>query len=120
MGSSDELTRSAAGRRVEAVWRRARGGERRPLTGHDRTLDRIALGALGISPGELREVLPRFEAIDDLLQWSDQRATVDRDAVARFEAIVDGAPTPPASQHRIAEIEAAPPVLSDAELAAWE
>ena len=86
MRLQDGVTGSAAAHRVEALWRRARGGERRPLRGADRTLDRIALNTLGVSSEELREVLPRFDAFDDLLAWSDARAGgLDRGAIDRFE-----------------------------------
>jgi len=114
------VTGSAAARRVEALWRRARGGERRPLTGADRTLDRIALGTLGIAPEELREVLPRFDALDDLLAWSDARAGgLDVEALDRFEAVVAGAPAPEAVRRRIESLGAAEPVLGEDELRAW-
>src|SRR5579864_4294991 len=107
MSLQDGMTGSAAARRVEAVWRRARGGERRPLSGADRTLDRIALNVLGISTEELREVLPRFDDLGDLLAWSDARAGgLDREALERFEATTTGAPAPPGVQRRIEAIEA--------------
>src|SRR5579859_5176403 len=121
MRLQDGVTGSAAARRVEALWRRARGGERRPLTGADRTLDRIALGTLGIAPEELREVLPRFDALDDLLAWSDARAGgLDVEALDRFEAVVAGAPAPEAVRRRIETLEAAEPVLGEEELRAWD
>lgn len=121
MRLQNEVTGSAAARRVEAVWRRARGGERRPLTGADRTLDRIALNALGIATEELREVLPRFDNLDDLLAWSDARAGgLDLEALRRFEAQLAGAPTPEAVRRRIEAVEAAEPVLGEADLRAWD
>jgi hypothetical protein len=121
MRLQDGVTGSAAAHRVEAVWRRARGGERRPLTGADRALDRIALNTLGISTEELREVLPRFERLDDLLAWSDARAGgLDRQALDRFEAMAAGAPAPAAVRRRIEAIEAAAPVLGEADLRAWD
>jgi hypothetical protein len=111
------MTGSAAARRVEAIWRRARGGERRPLTGAERTLDRIALNTLGISTEELREVLPRFEALDDLVAWSDARAGgLDLEALDRFEAVAAGAPAPAGVRRRIEALEAAPPVLDQGAL----
>jgi hypothetical protein len=117
----DGVTSSAAAQRVEALWRRARGGERRPLTGADRTLDRIALNTLGVSTEELREVLPRFDALDDLLAWSDARAGgVDREALDRFEAAVAGAPAPEAVRRRIEALEASEPVLGGDELRGWD
>jgi hypothetical protein len=117
----DSVTGSAAARRVEAIWRRARGGERRPLTGADRILDRIALNTLGVATEELREVLPRFDALDDLLSWSDARAGgLDPDALDRFEAVLAGAPAPDAARRRIKAVEAAPPVLGEDELRAWD
>ena len=116
-----DVTTSATARRVEAIWRRARGGDRRRATGADRTLDRIALNTLGVATEELREVLPRFEAMDDLLAWSDERAGgLDEEALDRFEAVLAGAPTPPSVRRRIEALEAAPPVLDDAALSAWE
>jgi hypothetical protein len=121
MPLQDGVTRSAAAHRVEALWRGARGGERRALTGADRTLDRIALGTLGVAPEELREVLPRFDALDDLLAWSDARAGgLDREALDRFEAVVAGAPAPEAVRRRIESLEAAEPVLGEDELRAWD
>ena len=115
------VTESAAARRVEAIWRRARAGERRPLSGAERTLDRIALNTLGIATEELREVLPRFEALEDLLAWSDGRAGgIERDALERFEAQEAGAPPPEAARRHIAAIEAAAPVLGEADLKAWD
>lgn len=120
MRLQDEITGTAAARRVEALWRRAREGERRVLTGADRALNRIALNTLGVSTEELREVLPRFDTLSDLLAWSAQRAGgIDREAVARFEALTSDVRTPAAVRRRIEAIEAAEPVLSDAELRAW-
>ena len=121
MRLEDGVTGSAAARRVEALWRRARGGERRPLTGADRTLDRIALNTLGVATEELREVLPRFDVLDELLAWSDARAGgLDRETLDRFEAMVTGAPAPAAVRRRIEALEAAEPVLSADELRAWD
>src|SRR5471032_1890996 len=121
MRLEDGVTGSAAAHRVEALWRRARGGERRPLTGADRTLDHIALTTLGVSTEELREVLPRFDALDDLLAWSDVRAGgLDREALGRFEAMAAGAPAPEAVRRRIEALEAAEPVLGEDELRAWD
>jgi hypothetical protein len=121
MRLQDGVTGSAAAQRVEALWRRARGGERRPLAGADRTLDRIALNILGVATEELREVLPRFDAVSDLLAWSDARAGgLDREALDRFEAVVAGAPAPEAVRRRIEAVEAAEPVLGEAELRAWD
>jgi len=121
MRLQDGVTGSAAAQRVEAVWRRARGGERRPLTGADRTLDRIALNTLGIATEELREVLPRFDALEDLLAWSDARAGgLDREALDRFEAMAAGAPAREAVRRRIEAIEAAEPVLGEDELRFWD
>ena len=115
------MTGSAAAHRVEALWRRARGGERRPLTGADRTLDRIALNTLGVAAEELREILPRFDAFSDLLAWSDARAgSLDREALDRFDAVVAGAPAPEAVRRRIQTLDAAEPVLGEDELRAWE
>ncbi|HUO12107.1 MAG TPA: phytanoyl-CoA dioxygenase family protein [Caulobacteraceae bacterium] len=115
------VTGSAAVRRVEALWRRAKGGERRPLTGADRTLDRIALNTLGVATEELREVIARFEDLDDLLTWSEARAGgVDLDALDRFEAFLAGAAAPESVRRRIAAIEAAPPVLDETQLRAWD
>jgi len=121
MRLQDGVTGSAAAHRVEAVWRRARGGERRPLTGADRALDRIALNTLGISTEELREVLPRFERLDDLLAWSDARAGgLDRQALGRFEAVAAGAPAPAEVRQSIEALEAAAPVLGADDLRAWD
>jgi hypothetical protein len=101
--------------------RRARGGERRPLSGADRALDRIALNTLGISTEELREVLPRFNAVNDLLAWSDARVGgLDLEALDRFEAVVAGASAPEATRRCIEALEAAEPVLGEAELRAWD
>ncbi|HLY79677.1 MAG TPA: phytanoyl-CoA dioxygenase family protein [Caulobacteraceae bacterium] len=121
MGLQDGVTQSAAAHRVEAVWRRARGGERRPLSGADRVLDRIALNALGISTEELRDVLPRFDTLEELLAWSDARAGgLDGEAVDRFEAAAEGAPAPEAVRRRIEALDAAEPVLGEDELRAWD
>ena len=122
MRVSDGVTGSAAAGRVETIWRRARGGERRPLSGGaDRTLDRIALNTLGIAAEELRDVLPRFEALDDLLAWSEARAGgPDRAALARFEAAAAGEPAPEAARRRIRAIETAAPVLDSAQLRFWD
>ncbi len=121
MRLQDGVTGSAAARRVEAVWRRARGGERRPLTGADRALDRIALNTLGISTEELREVLPRFDALDDLVAWSDARAGgLDAEELGRFEAMMAGAPAPETVRRRIETLEAAAPVLDENGLRAWQ
>jgi hypothetical protein len=87
------------------------------LTGAERTLDRIALNTLGISTEELREVLPRFEALDDLVAWSDARAGgLDLEALDRFEAVAAGAPAPAGVRRRIEALEAAPPVLDQGAL----
>jgi hypothetical protein len=121
MGVQDGVTGSAAAHRVEAIWRRARGGERRPLSGADRTLDRIALNTLGVSTEELREALPRFETLEGLLAWSDARAGgLDGEAVSRFEAMLAGAPAPEAVRRRIAALETAEPVLGEAALRGWD
>ena len=116
-----DVTGSAAALRVEALWRRARGGERRPLTGAERNLDRIALNTLGVATEELREVLPDFDTLNDLLAWSDERAGgIDPEALGRFEAVAEGAPTPLAARRRIEAVEAAEPVLDEAALRFWE
>ena len=121
MRLQDGLTGSAAAHRVEALWRRARGSERRPLTGADRTLNRIALNTLGVSTEEMREVLPRFDTLDDLLAWSDARADgLDREALDRFEAVVTGAPAPEGVRRRIEALEATDPVMGEDELRAWD
>lgn len=121
MRLQDEVTGSAAAHRVEALWRRAKGGERRPLTGADRVLDRIALNTLGVATEELREVLARFDDVDELLAWSDARAGgLDCEALGRFEAVVAGAPAPEAVRRRIRALEAAEPVLGEDELRAWD
>jgi hypothetical protein len=118
---SDRVTGSAAAQRVEAVWLRARGGERRPLSGADRVLDRIALNTLGVSTEELREVLPRFETMNDLLAWSDARAGgLDPAALERFEAVAAGASAPDAARRRMQALEAAQPVLDADALRAWD
>jgi hypothetical protein len=120
MRLQDEIAASEAARRVEALWRRARGGERRVLSGADRALNRIALNTLGISTEELRETLPRFDTLEGLLVWSDARAGgIDREAVARFEAATTGAPAPEGVRRRIEAMEAAEPVLDEAALRAW-
>jgi len=117
----DGVTGSVAAQRVEALWRRARGGERRPLSGADRTLDRIALNTLGVATEELREVLPRFEAFSDLLAWSEARAGgLDPEALGRFEAMAADAPAPEAMRRRIEAVEAAEPVLGEDDLRAWD
>jgi hypothetical protein len=121
MRLQDGMTGSAAAERVAALWRRAKGGERRPLSGAERTLDRIALNTLGVATEELREVLPRFDAVDDLLAWSDGRAGgLDSEALGRFEAVAAGAPAPEAVRRRIEALEAAEPVLSRDDLRAWD
>jgi len=117
----DGVTGSAAAHRVEALWRGARGGERRPLAGADRTLDRIALNTLGVASEEWREILPRFDAFSDLLAWSDARAGgLDHEALGRFDAVVAGAPAPEAVRRRIESLEAAEPVLGKDDLRAWD
>lgn len=117
----DGVTGSAAAHRVEALWRRARGGERRPLAGSDRTLDRIALNTLGVAAEELREILPRFEAFSDLLAWSEARAGgLDRQALERFDAVAAGEPAPDAVRRRIETLESAEPVLGENDLRAWD
>ena len=116
-----EVTGSAAARRVEALWRRARSGERHPLTGADRTLDRIALNALGVATEELREILPRFDTLEGLLAWSEARAGgFDRQALERFEAVMAGKPAPEAVRRHIEAVEAAEPVLGEDELRTWD
>jgi hypothetical protein len=121
MRLQDGVTGSAAAQRVEAIWRRARGGERRPLTGAERTLDRIALNTLGVAAEELREVAPRFDDLDDLLAWSDARAGgLDPEALDRFAAMAAGAPAPEAARRRIEAVEAAEPVLGEDQLRAWD
>jgi len=121
MRLQDGVTGSAAARRVEAVWRRARSGETRRSNGADRTLDRIALNAMGIATEELREVLPRFDDFDDLVAWSEaRRGGLDRDALDRFEAVVAGRPGPDAVRRRIEAIESAEPVLGPEDLRFWD
>jgi hypothetical protein len=121
MRLQDEITASAAAQRVEVLWRRARGGERRVLSGADRALNRIALNTLGISTEELRETLPRFDTLEGLLAWSEARAGgIDRESVARFDAMTMGAPAPEAVQRRIEAIETADRVLNEDDLRAWD
>jgi len=117
----DDVIGSAAARRVEAVWKRARGGERRSLSGADRALDRIALNTLGVSTEEMREELPRFETLDDLLAWSAARTGgIDRVALDRFEAMASGLETPEATRRRIEAVDAAPPALGEDDLRFWD
>ena len=117
MRTQDAVRGSAAARRVEALWRRAKRGERRPSTGPDRTLDRIALNTLGVATEELREVLARFESVDDLLAWSEARVGGrDLEALTRFDAALAGAPPPPAVRQRIEATDAAPPALDEDQL----
>jgi hypothetical protein len=118
----DAARGSSAAQRVEAIWKRARGGERRPLTGADRVLDGIALNALGVSAMELREVAPRFEALDDLIAWSDARVAggLDLEPLERFEAMLAGAAPPASVRRRIEAVEAAPPVLGEDQLKFWD
>ena len=117
----DSVMGWAAARRVESVWRRAKAGETRRSNGADRTLDRIALNALGIATEELREVLPRFDDFDDLVAWSEaRRGGLDHDALGRFEAVVAGEPAPETVKRRIAAIEAAKPVLGPEDLRFWD
>jgi hypothetical protein len=121
MRIQDGVTGSAAAARAEAMWRRARGGDKRRATGADRTLDRMALNTLGVGMEEAREVLPRFDAFEDLLEWSEERAGgLDHEAIARFEAIAADEPPPESVRRRIAAIEAAEPVLSEADLRHWD
>jgi hypothetical protein len=115
------VTGSAAARRVEALWRRARGEAHARPSPADRTLDRIALNTLGVGSEEAREALPRFSAFEDLLAWSEARAGgFDTEAVARFEALAAGATPPPATARRTRAIAAAEAVLSQADLQHWD
>lgn len=89
--------------------------------GADRTLDRIALNTLGVAVEELREVLARFETVDDLLAWSEVRSGgLDIEALGRFEAVLAGAPVPVGVRRRIEAVEAAEPVLDADDLRFWD
>lgn len=81
----------------------------------------MALNTLGVSTEELREVLSRFENVDDALAWSDARmGGLDLEALSRLEAVLAGAPTPDAARRRIEATETAPPVLDAAQLAGFD
>jgi hypothetical protein len=117
----DQLIETAAGRRVAALWARARDGQRRPLGGRGRVLDKIALNTLGLAAEELREVLAQFDDAAEAVAWAAERAGgIDRDELARFEAAAAGAEPPEAARRRIAEVEAAEPVLDAAALQFWD
>jgi hypothetical protein len=117
----DAVRGSAAAERVEALWRRAKSGDRGRPGGADRILERIALNALGVATEELRDVLARFETVDDLLAWSAARAGgLDAEALGRYEALMSDAPTPPGVRRRIEAIDAAPPVLDHEQLRGFD
>lgn len=92
-------------------------GPPEPLSHHDRML----VDLLGLGIGQVLELLygkrPDYEAF---LAWIEQVAgTPDPVRLARYHALLDGAPIPPAAQARIAALEAAAPVLGPDQMAYW-
>jgi hypothetical protein len=107
-------------RGIEDYWQRRTG--RVTTRGGNAMADRILLDALGLG---IEQTLPRlmrdrpdypaFEA------WVLETVGVpDADLVARYNAWVDGAPTPEATMRRLAAIDAMAPVLDADDLAHWE
>jgi len=109
-------------RGLEEFWRHKtrRAAERPPA---DRWMaERVMLDTLGLGLEQtgawLGLATPEREAFE---QWILETAGApDPERVARYHAWLDGTPPPPATAARIAAIDAAPPVLGDAELAQWE
>lgn len=92
-----------------------------PRVNPEDQLDHILMHTLGVGieqylPYLMREA-PSFEQFE---QWIvTTSGGVDPEDIARINALVTGVPPPEATRRRLAEIEAAPPVLSAEDLAFW-
>ena len=102
--------------RLEDFW--ARGTGRAPARFDGDMADHVLLSVLGLGLEQTMQYLLQVQP--DLAQF---RAWVvatagppDVDALERYRATVEGAPPPPATAARLAEIDAIPPVLGAEEL----
>ena len=109
---------------LKRMWSRAMAGlagrvERTNL--HDRHLDVLVTHACGIGLEQtahyLGQTRPSFEDFERWIVATTGGLSPER--VARINAAVEGRAPPAATQRRIAEIDAAAPVLSDDDLAHW-
>lgn len=106
-------------RGIKNLWARSQpGGNTAPLGHADRLLiDLLRLG-IGQVLAQLYQVRPDFA---QFLNWIEGTAGLpDPVRVERYHALLNGAPVPPAAQARIAALEAAPPVLDEADMAFWD
>jgi hypothetical protein len=87
----------------------------------DRQLDRLVINAVGVGLEQALQYLmstgPTFEEFE---QWLvAMSGGVPAETVARINAEITGSPMPESTKRRLAEIDAAPPVLRDDELSGW-
>jgi hypothetical protein len=110
---------------LKRLWSRtmaARQGRFPPTTMHDRHLDNLVVHAIGVgleqTAAYLGQAAPDFEAFERWIVATT--GGIDPERVARINAAVIGADTPPESRGALAALEASDPVLIAADLAFWD
>lgn len=98
-----------------------REGARFPVA-DEAHLNRLVTDALGLGFEQSRQhLMQRAPTFAEFERWIVETAGAPApELVARINAAVTGAEPPPATQRRLAEIDALPPVLDAADLAHWE
>lgn len=109
---------------LKRLWSRImaeRRGLFRPITMHERHLDKLVIHASGVgleqTLGYLSRETPSFDAFERWIVATTGGITPER--VARINAAVAGGPTPPETSRMLAAIAQSPPVLGDGDLAHW-
>lgn len=108
---------------LKRIWSRTQLLRRRRIEENpaEKQLDRLVLHAVGLGLEQafqyLMRVGPTFEEFE---RWIVATAGgIGPEQIARINAAIIGAEVPPATRRRLAEIDAAAPVLSEADLAHW-
>lgn len=107
-------------RRLRVYWERRMRHESSPP--EEWLADKLLIDALGLG---LEQTLHRLAAgpadFEHFLRWIEATAGLpDPETIARYHAVLDGAPVPPATAARLAAIDAMPPVFDTQDLAHWE
>jgi len=109
---------------LKRLWSRALAARlgRQSRDTDELNLDHLVLDALGVGLEQVQQHLiqaaPSFE---DFERWIIATAgPIDPGQIARINAAVSGADTPPETRRRLAEIEAMEPALTAEDLAHWE
>ena len=110
---------------LKRLWSRtmaARQGRFAAGSQHDRHLDHLVIHACGLGLEQTMDYLgkaaPDFEQFE---RWIvETTGGVSPERVARINAAVIGAPCPPETARRLAEVAASEPVLSADDLAFWD